>query len=291
MNVFNSIEELLAALKISRKMVFPDFFIFKFDEINYGIHQATFPHFKRFFEISFFEENSNKVQIGHTTIQDLNNTITFTSPMQSLSINRKTQPIGVSILFDSNFFSPQKHQYNIQHEFSFFKLKSQPAYKLNVNEQAYVKSILEHIYTEHEHHDAQSFEIIQGYLIILLNYLKRILKDNSANLRLKRYEEITIRFEELILQEDEGYNSISEYANQLNISPIYLSECVKRATGLTAKKILSNYQMLRAKSLLIQTSLSVEAIAHQMGFDEATNFIKFFKNNENQTPLAYRKQP
>ena len=58
-----------------------------------------------------------------------------------------------------------------------------------------------------------------------------------------------------------------------------------------SKKVLSNYMTLRAKALLQQTTQSVAEIGYAMGFQEPTNFIKFFKNNEGITPAAFRKRP
>ncbi|GGF71699.1 helix-turn-helix domain-containing protein [Wenyingzhuangia marina] len=291
MKIFNTIDEVLKELKLTKKSISPYFYIFKFEEIDYVKRVETFPHYKRFFEVSFYEENKNKVQIGHTKLQDLDNTITFTSPMQSLSVNRIERPVGFVLFFNAKFFTPERHQYNIQQDFPFFKLNTTPIYKISKNEKSFIKNILEAIYVENEENQAQSKEMIQSYLLILLNYITRILKGDSGNVKLKRYEEITSNFEEMILQEDESYKSIASYAKLLGITPLYLSECVKKTTGLSAKKVLTNYQILKAKSLLVQTSMSIDNIAHIMGFKETTNFIKFFKKEEQITPLAYRKLP
>ncbi len=105
--------------------------------------------------------------------------------------------------------------------------------------------------------------------------------------QLKRYQEITANFEELILNKTSKYKTIATYGERLNITPVFLSECVNKVTGLTAKKVLSNYITFRAKALLQQTAKSVAEIAYDMGFEEPTNFIKFFKNNEGITPATF----
>ncbi|WP_157359349.1 helix-turn-helix domain-containing protein [Wenyingzhuangia fucanilytica] len=291
MKIFNTIDELLVELNLTRKSISPYFYIFKFEEIDYARRIENFPHYKRFFEISFYEENKNEIQIGHTTLHDLNNTITFTSPMQSLSINRIERPVGYAIFFNAKFFTPERHQYNIQQDFPFFKLNTTPIYKISKEEKRFIKKTLEAIFVESEENKPQCKEMIQAYLLILLNYITRILKGDSGNIKLKRYEEITSKFEELILLEDESYKSIVSYAKLLGITPLYLSECVKKSTGLSAKKVLTNYQILKAKSLLVQTTKSIDEIAYMMGFKETTNFIKFFKKDQNITPLAFRKLP
>ncbi|MBD0825230.1 helix-turn-helix domain-containing protein [Aestuariibaculum marinum] len=291
MKVFDTIDDLLTELHVTKKSVSPDFFILKFDDLDYARTVETFPHYKRFFEIAFYEENKNEVQVGHTKMNDLSDSIMFTSPMQSLSVIRKEKPVGIIVFFKAKFFTPKRHQYDIQHEFPFFKLNTKPSFKISKEEKQYIKQLLEAMHREFENNEAQCVEIIQSYLNILLNYMKRILKGESGNVKLKRYEELTNAFEELLLEETGKYKTIAEYASLLNITPIYLSECTKRANGRSAKQILTNYQMLRAKSLLVQTTKSIEEISMIMGFEEATNFIKFFKNNEGVTPSVFRKLP
>ncbi|WP_272023080.1 hypothetical protein [Olleya namhaensis] len=55
---------------------------------------------------------------------------------------------GYSILFDSAFFEPKKHQYEIQNEFPFFKLNSSPSYKLDLLDLPLIKNLFDTIYEE-----------------------------------------------------------------------------------------------------------------------------------------------
>lgn len=294
MKTYETIEELLKDLNVGRPSIHPEFHIFKFSETSNITQEALEPHLKKFFTIDFYAENQSKRQIGHTELKDLNNCLGFNSPLQLFSVepfNGSPGTDGYSILFASSFFKPAKHQYEIQHEFSFFKLNSNPVYKLNDTEWKSIKVIVDTLYSECINNDSYSIEIVRSYLFILLNQAKRVIGSSSGIVKVKRYQELTASFEELILKEPSKYRTISEYADELNVTPIYLSECIKKATGLTAKKVLSNYMVLKAKSLLIQTTKSVEEVAYEMGFDEATNFIKSFKNNVGITPAAFRNLP
>jgi AraC-like DNA-binding protein len=48
--------------------------------------------------------------------------------------------------------------------------------------------------------------------------------------------------------------------------------------------------LLEAKRLLAHSTASVAAVAHQLGFSEATNFVKFFRRNAGVTPKAFRQR-
>lgn len=58
---------------------------------------------------------------------------------------------------------------------------------------------------------------------------------------------------------------------------------------MTAKAIIAARINLEAKRLLVHTSLPVGTIAEQLGFDEPTNFGKFFKREAGCTPAAFRR--
>ncbi|WP_111707400.1 helix-turn-helix domain-containing protein [Lutibacter citreus] len=294
MKIYQQIADLLKDLNVKSTSIDPNFHIFKFNETANISKDALNPHVKTFFTIDFYANNQSERQIGATKVEDLTNTIAFNSPLQLFSVQTfegKPGTEGYSLLFSSDFFEPNKHQYEIQHEYPYFKLNSSPSYKLIQTDLPLIKNLFDTIYEEFHKNDTHKVELVRSYLIVLLLQIKRVVGNASGIIKLKRYQEITADFEELILKETAKFKTIAAYAEKLNITPIYLSECVKKTTGLTSKKVLSNYMTLRAKALLQQTTKSVAEIGYNMGFDEPTNFIKFFKNNEGITPAAFRKLP
>ena len=294
MKIYNEIADLLNDLNVKSASIHSGFHIFKFNETSKISKEALNPHFKTFFTIDFYADNLSKRQIGATKVDNLTNAIAFNSPLQLFSVQTFEGNLdgeGYSIIFGSDFFEPKKHQYEIQHEFPFFKLNSNPSYRLAVTDLPLIKNLFDTVYEEFHKEDTHKVELVRSYLMVLLLQIKRVVGNASGTIPLKRYQEITADFEELILQETSKYKTIAAYAEALHITPIYLSECVKKATGITAKKVLSNYITLRAKALLQQTTSPVAEIAYAMGFDEPTNFVKFFKNNEGITPAVFRKRP
>jgi len=79
------------------------------------------------------------------------------------------------------------------------------------------------------------------------------------------------------------------YASDLSISYKFLNEVSKATVRSTAKSFIDNYVILEAKRMLITTAFSVKEIAYSLGFDEVTNFTKFFKKHTATTPLEFRK--
>ncbi|MFD1552673.1 hypothetical protein DNU06_09095 [Putridiphycobacter roseus] len=75
----------------------------------------------------------------------------------------------------------------------------------------------------------------------------------------------------------------------MNISPIYLTECTKKATGKSAQKIIIDYKILYAKTLLHQMDKSVAEVAYALDFNEVANFNQFFKRNTGITATQFRQ--
>jgi AraC-like DNA-binding protein len=63
-----------------------------------------------------------------------------------------------------------------------------------------------------------------------------------------------------------------------------------RLTGHTARYYMLNRQMEKAARLLIETNLSCDAIADQLGFCDQFHFSKRFKQHLGITPSKYRKR-
>lgn len=79
------------------------------------------------------------------------------------------------------------------------------------------------------------------------------------------------------------------YAGKMSISYKYLNEMCKEIMKTTAKAFIDDYVILESKRMLVTTPLSIKEIAFSIGFDELTNFTKFFKKHTKVTPSQFRE--
>jgi AraC-like DNA-binding protein len=84
------------------------------------------------------------------------------------------------------------------------------------------------------------------------------------------------------------HREVAWYARALSCSPKTLSRAALAVTGRSAKALISDRVALEAKRLLIHTRQPIQAIAEALGFDEPTNFVKFFRREVGPTPTAFR---
>lgn len=101
---------------------------------------------------------------------------------------------------------------------------------------------------------------------------------------------ITSRFKSLLAANYASVKSPSQYAAELNISPVYLNEAVKATTGLTAGECIRNEIVVRAKRLLFHTSLSVKEIANELGYDDWAYFSRMFSRASGLPPSRFRAE-
>lgn len=85
------------------------------------------------------------------------------------------------------------------------------------------------------------------------------------------------------------YHQVAWYANTLGCSEKSLTRAAVQVTGMTAKNIIAARINLEAKRLLASSTMSVALIAEQLGFEEPTNFVKFFKRQATCTPGEFRR--
>jgi len=90
-------------------------------------------------------------------------------------------------------------------------------------------------------------------------------------------------------EKEKGLPTTTDLAVQLNISPKYLSDCLKQLTGQTAQQLIHEKLIDHAKDILTTTELSVSEIAYLLGFEYPQSFNKLFKNKTRQTPNEYRQ--
>jgi AraC-like DNA-binding protein len=106
----------------------------------------------------------------------------------------------------------------------------------------------------------------------------------------RRAIDITLRFKRLLSASYKTMKTPSQYAAQLNLSPAYLNEAVKRTTGLTAGDCIRNEIILQAKRLLIYSKASIKEIAAQLGYDDPAYFSRLFAKTASFSPTRFREK-
>lgn len=97
------------------------------------------------------------------------------------------------------------------------------------------------------------------------------------------------RFRQKLEMDFARHHQVQHYANALGMSEKSLSRLCLTIAGVSAKVCIAQRLCLEAKRLLAHTTMAVAAIGHQLGFDEPTNFGKFFRKEAGMAPLSFRQ--
>lgn len=133
--------------------------------------------------------------------------------------------------------------------------------------------------------------IVTGIVYAILMLTSKVYNtDLTHKLKSLTHKQKLVRqFQSLVAAHFLTNKTVDFYAEKMNITPKYLSEVLLEEIGQPAKTLIDETVFLEAKTLLRQTTMSVQEIADWLNFADTSNFVKAFKKKEGLTPSAYRK--
>ncbi|MCC8188322.1 MAG: AraC family transcriptional regulator [Bacteroides sp.] len=132
--------------------------------------------------------------------------------------------------------------------------------------------------------DAFQPGIAQSYLRIILLETERRLTSSYPPV----VNDVGRKFYNAVEQHFKESRNTEYYVNLLGINEKSLSREVKTLTGNTPKVYIDSRVILEAKRLLSYSNLSAKEIGFVLGFDEPTNFTKYFRKHTGTTPVQFR---
>jgi len=121
--------------------------------------------------------------------------------------------------------------------------------------------------------------ILYSILIISQKYFWNQYRANKKELNGK--EHTVVKFRELVSKNFSQYKDVAFYAEQLHISPKYLSEILVEYTGLSAKKWIEFH-------IMSFWNMSVKEVSYQLGYTDSSHFSRAFRSYEGQLPTEFK---
>ena len=131
-------------------------------------------------------------------------------------------------------------------------------------------------------------EVIQTYVRVLFYSACNILLSAKEKAIKTRKEEIFETFVTLLEQHFRDKQNIGWYAQQICLTPKYLSKMIYEASGKHAGDWIKDYIILEAQALLNSSSLTVKQISNELGFANQSHFGSYFKRYTGISPRAYK---
>ena len=164
-----------------------------------------------------------------------------------------------------------------------------PVIKVDEDSRVEMEDIAAKMMKEYSNYFLLRSQILRGYLKIFLIYLTRQFEVNTEEELQSRNIDLVKRFLSLIEKSYISKRMVTEYADQLIVTPNYLNEVVKKVTGHPASHHIQQRIVLEAKRQAAFSTLTMKEVAYQLGFDDIAHFSKFFKNASGQSFTDFRK--
>ena len=120
-------------------------------------------------------------------------------------------------------------------------------------------------------------------------FSETILSDTKKN-EAASNEDVYFKYAKKYIESNfHAHITVEMLTESLGISQPYLYKIFKKKTGISPKQYIDDYKLMKAKTMLVESQLTITQIAHSVGFDDVLAFSKFFSAKERISPSDYRK--
>lgn len=260
--------------------------------LNSKKEMMTVPHRAQFYHVLWIEKGEGIHFVDFKPISIEDNSIIFIphNCVNRFDINGNYQ--GKIILFTDSFFCKNKQDMQFLHSSMLFSDLYDIA-MIKVNPQmSDLRVCLNTMETEYlRNPDAEQYHILHNLLhVFLLQAEREMHKQGFEELKSSANLDYLILFKDMLEENFCKEKSVKKYASELSISEKQLHKATTTLLDKTPKQIIDVRILLEAKRLLVHSNQSIKEVAYELGYEEPTNFIKYFRKHTNFTPSEFREQ-
>ncbi len=242
-----------------------------------------------FYQIIWLKSGKATMQIDFKPICIEAGELLIISTNQICTFDLESEYEGKMILFTDSFFNQSETDRHFLHTSEILNPNNlNQTIRLDSNHVGQIINLLE----KELDYDKEMFRpcITQSYLRSLLLEAERWTIENKKGTSHLKTDNISRLFCEEVEKNFKEHKQIEFYFKKLPVGEKKLTKEIKQLTGKTPKKYIESRIILEAKRLLAYSSSSVKEISFELGFEEATNFNKFFRKQTGFTPLFFREK-
>lgn len=261
----------------------------EFTQRHFDSDDPRIPHRVRFFTLIYIEEGSGTHQLDFESYPYSDGSLIFVQCGQVQTYEFTSGLKGKILIFTQSFLD-QVHtnmrlpNYTPTHLNSHHK----PQLKLDKDNNSRCKMLIDQIVQESRH--AQPDPLISMYLFSALSLILHRLQPEQRHDKLSHDQSRRFaRFLELLQTHFKKIRDANWYANQLHTTYKTLNHICKLATKLTAKQLIDAYTIIEIKRSLVLSNTPTQQMAYDFGFEDASNFVKYFRKHSDYTPGQFTK--
>lgn len=246
--------------------------------------------------IAFKKIKSGVFMYGRTPYDHNNGSMFFAKPRQIIEMkDLEFEESGYMLMIHEDYLNGHELFREIE-KYSFFDYEVTEALHLSPKEEQVILELHDKIRGEYYNNpDEYSREIILSHISSILKYAQRFYKRQFVD-RVQITGKTASKFNDALKKyitdgklEKSGLPNVGQLANQLFLSPRYLSDILKQETGKTAMELIHIFLISEAKNHLRLNEKTVSEIAYELGFENLSYFTRLFKKQTGVKPLEFKK--
>lgn len=252
-------------------------------------HNPELAHQLKFYNLIYFTEGKGRHFIDFHWYDVAQGTLVYLAKEQVSAFDFSSNLKGYCIVFTDDFFVDCFSSLTSDFVFRLFNpqlfspLLQIPA-QSDFDDYFYLM--------KKEYEQSSSFNygnIINALFIVLISKAESIKQEQTSLLIETTKITVFKNFKTLLEQNFKESRSADYYAKKLAITYKHLNSICKDLVNKTAKNVIDDFIIIQAKRSLINSSVKSNELAYQLGFEDPTNFSKYFKKHTGLTPNLFAK--
>ncbi|MBL7898407.1 MAG: helix-turn-helix domain-containing protein [Crocinitomicaceae bacterium] len=244
-------------------------------------------HRHNFYFMLFIKNGDGEHEIDFIKYAVKDFSVFFVRPGQVHQLKLKKGSSGFMIQFTSDFYVPK----DIPALQVLRKVSNKNYCQVSETGITQIYGLLNSIFLEFNQKHERYTESIKSFLNILFITIARQspFPSKIANEAKLYAQERLEELQDLLGKNIHTKKQVTDYAQMLSMTPYQLNAITKASLKKTVSELINEYIILEAKRLLVGTVNQVNQIADELGYDDPSYFIRFFKKQTGLTPEAFRR--
>jgi AraC-like DNA-binding protein len=250
-----------------------------------------------FYSIFLKDLKCGELKYGRNYYDYQEGTLVFISPSQVIGVPETPEGTTVKgwvLLFHPDLLKGTALGKNLDN-YRFFSYSVNEALHISEKEREIVIDQMKNIQIEMEHSvDRHSKIIITASIELLLSYFSRfydrqfLTRENEVKGTVERFMMILNAYFSSNRAKEEGLPTVSFIASELNLSPNYFGDLIKKETGISPLEHIQSKVINLAKERIFAENKSLAEVSYELGFKYPQHFTRLFKQRVGMSPNEYR---
>lgn len=241
--------------------------------------QNAMPHRHNYFVIIWVKKGTGVHLIDLEKFELQDDTVYCITPGQVHLLKQNGDAEGYVMSFTADFMGTEESNLDLLFNTGLFNtFAHSPVIKVDAEVKDEMEDAVKRMMKEYANFFLLRSEILRGFLKIFLIYLTRQFEKTNQQPAQSKNIDLMRRFLSSLEKHYTTKRMVTDYADELVVTPNYLNEVVKKISGFPASHHIQQRIILEAKRQAAYSNVTMKEVAYHLGFDDMAHFSKFFKN-------------